>query len=132
MNRRKKARNRKREGNVMGGGCRAAATGLLRSARRRLIIQLIMIRRLPAGTARLQMESLCSRTPGCKRWGHGGARARRRRPCARACGRRRTLAATGHAGGSPANRLYGRIKHLSPSLPLPHTHFPEHYGNAIN
>lgn len=63
MNRRKRPEieKEKREGNVTGGG----TMGLLRGARRRLIIQLIMIRRLPAGTATLEMESLCSRTP---RW----------------------------------------------------------------
>lgn len=53
----------------VGGCCREAATGLLRGAWRRLIIQLIMIRLFPAGTAALEMESLCSHTPQWKRWG---------------------------------------------------------------
>lgn len=48
---------------------REAATGLLCGAWRRLIIQLIMIRLFPAGTAALEMESLCSHTPQWKRWG---------------------------------------------------------------
>lgn len=51
------------------GCCREAATGLLCGAWRRLIIQLIMIRLFPAGTAALEMESLCSHTPQWKRWG---------------------------------------------------------------
>lgn len=51
------------------GCCREAATGLLCGAWRRLIIQLIMIRLFPAGTAALEMESLCSHTPQWKQWG---------------------------------------------------------------
>ncbi len=51
------------------GCCGEAATGLLCGAWRRLIIQLIMIRLFPAGTAALEMESLCSHTPRWKRWG---------------------------------------------------------------
>ena len=49
--------------------CTEAVTGLLCGAWRRLIIQLIMIRLFPAGTAALEMESLCSHTPLWKRWG---------------------------------------------------------------
>ena len=60
----RRVRQRERE-----GCCREAATGLLCGAWRRLIIQLIMIRLFPAGTAALEMESLCSHTPQWKRWG---------------------------------------------------------------
>lgn len=78
MNRKKISRNRgrgrSRENGTKSekereGCCREAATGLLCGAWRRLIIQLIMIRLFPAGTAVLEMESLCSRTPQWKRWG---------------------------------------------------------------
>lgn len=66
----KEAEKMERSGRERGGGCCGeAATGLLRGAWRRLIIQLIMIRLFPAGTAALEMESLCSHTPQWKRWG---------------------------------------------------------------
>lgn len=78
MNRKKISRNRRRGRSRENGTksekeregcCREAATGLLCGAWWRLIIQLIMIRLFPAGTAVLEMESLCSRTPQWKRWG---------------------------------------------------------------
>lgn len=62
-------RKRETERGDRRGGDTEAATGLLCSAWLRLIIQLIMIRFFPAGTAALQMESLCSHTAQWKQRG---------------------------------------------------------------